>query len=545
MKIPDISKMTLREKIGQMFIMRDDRLHNMVSDDKLCEYLTKNPIGGIWATGRLKNAAAYLNFEASSKAGNLDDLQKYINLLNSYSKIPLLVGGDSEKGGFMGSSEISGPDAVVAANDNNLTYKYAACMADELKCGGLNWRWSPISDLCHHDASISVNRVCSDDPEKVIEFSKAMIKGSQDSGVAATVKHFPGHDPSETRDPHFMTSVNNSSFEDWMKLQGRVYKEAIDSGVYSVMIGHHSFPAVDDSMVGAKHRPATFSKKIITDLLKNSWGFDGVVITDDIGMRAAFSIFGRNNMADMYIELINAGNDMLLGTPIGDNFEDYISYVEDAVKCGRVSEERINDACNRIFRMKQKLGLFETKRINRNLEEAKKETALTNMEIARKSLTLLSNASNLLPLDKNSVKKIAIISVTHTECFIDKLEALKTALERCGIVVELMPITKCNVRETAENNDAIIYANFVSAHQPMGRCTFFGEIAQQFFKILTFGSEKSIVVSFGSPFLRNEYYAETETYINAYWYNKEVMQALTEALFGDIIFSGKSPFEVE
>lgn len=544
MKLPDIKNMTLRERIGQMFIMRDDRLYNMVSDDKLCEYLNKNPIGGIWATGRLKKSAAYLNFEASSEAGSLEDLQKYVNLLNSHSKIPLLVGGDSEKGGFMGSSEISGPDAVVAAADNKLTYKYSACMASELKCGGLNWRWSPISDLCHHDASISVNRVCSDDPQKVIDFSKAMIKGSQDVGVAATVKHFPGHDPDETRDPHFMTSVNNSSFEDWMNVQGRVYKEAIDSGVYSVMIGHHSFPAVDDSRIGTKRRPATFSKKIITDLLKNEWGFDGVVITDDIGMRAAFSIFGRENMADMYIELINAGNDMLLGTPIGDNFEDYITFIEDAVSCGRVSEERINDACNRILNMKQKLGLFESNSQNNNLEAAKKETALTNMEIARRSLTLLSNSSGFLPLDKSKVKKIAIISVTHTECFITKLEVLKAVLQKRGITVELMPINKCNVKETAQNNDVIIYANFVSAHQPMGRCSFFGDVAQQFFKILTFGSEKSIVVSFGSPFLRKEYYEETDTYINAYWYNKEVMEALTEAIFGDIMFSGKSPFEV-
>lgn len=540
MNIPDISKMTLREKIGQMFIMRDDRLHNMVSDDKIGEYLKNNQIGGIWATGRLKKAAAYLNFEASSEAGTLEDLRKYVDLLNSNLKIPLLVGGDSEKGGFMGSAEISGPDAVAAADDDELAYEYGACVAGELREGGLNWRWSPIADLSHHDSSVSVNRICSDDPERIIRLAKAMIKGSQDMGVGATVKHFPGHDMNETRDPHFMPSVNNASYEDWCKTQGRVYKEAIESGAYSVMIGHHAFPSIDDSMIGTKRRTATFSKKIITDILKNEWGFDGVVITDDLGMRSALSIFGRENMSDMYVEIINAGNDMLLGTPIGENFEDYIGYIEKAVMDGRVSEERINDACTRILKMKQKLGLFEE---NRTLKEAP-ETHSVNRKIAEKSLTLISNKNGLLPLDLKNIKEVAIFPVTHTPKFNERLEVLNNELQNRGINAKILNVNSSNMREVAQNNDLIIYANFVSAHQPMGRCTFFGDVAQQFFKIMTFGSEKSVVVSFGSPFLRKEYYEEAETYINAYWYNSEVMQALVKALFGEISFEGNSPFDI-
>ena len=544
MKKPELKDLTLREKIGQMFIMRDDRLHDMISNDELEAYLKEHPLGGIWATGRLKSPAAYLNFDSSGGKGTLSDLKDYTELLNKYSKIPLLIGGDSEKGGFMGATDIAGPDAAVATNDDELFYLYGAAEADELKCGGLNWRWSPISDMCHHDASISVNRVCSDDPEKIIRYSKGVIKGSQDRGVAATVKHFPGHDINEIRDPHFMTSVNNMSFDDWMKVQGRIYKEVIECGAYSVMIGHHAFPAIDDSMIGTKRRPATFSKKIITDLLKNEWGFDGVVVTDDISMRAAFSVYGRQNMFDMYIELINAGNDMLLGTSIGVEHEEYIIAIEKAVKNGKISEDRINDACVRILNMKERLGLFED--VNKpclSIEEAAANTMEMNRRVAEKSLTLLSNKLNLLPC--KNIKKVSIIAVTHSEVFVEKLDALKKAFEGRGIEVILYNnVNECNLRLAAERDDIIIYANFVSAHNPMGHCTFFGDVAQQFFKIMTFGGEKSVVVSFGSPFIKYEYYEEADTYINAYWYNKETMEALVEGILGEIRFLGESPFEI-
>lgn len=546
--IPDISNMTLRQKIGQLFIVRDDVLYEMLSDSELKGYLEKNPIGGIWATSLLKRPAEFMNFDSAEQGGTLRDLKTYINLINSYLTIPVIVGGDSEKGGYMGSAEISGPDAVVAADEVSLAYRYGACVANELKCGGLNWRWSPISDLCHHDSAISVNRVCSDEPEKVIEFSKALIKGSQDSGVAATVKHFPGQDINEIRDSHFMSSINNASFEDWMATQGRVYKEAIDSGVYSVMIGHHAFPAIDDTKIGNKRRPATFSKKIITDLLKKEWGFDGVVVTDDIGMRSAFSMYGRENMGLMYTELIKAGNDMILGSPIGRNFEDYIGEVEKAVKNGELSEERVDDACRRVFELKKKVGLFdqiyETEFDEARLKKATEQTHIMNKEIAEKSLTLISNSNGLLPLNKSSVKKVAIVSITHFEPFVQKLEELKNAFADIGVDAEIIEIGKCNLKYTSENFDIILYANFVSAHKPFGHCSFFGTVAQQFFKVLSYGSEKSVVVSFGSPFLRREYYEEAETYINAYWYNREVMEALVKALFGDIPFVGKSPFDI-
>ncbi len=545
MNKPDISKMTLREKIGQMFIMRDDRLHDMISNDDIAEYLKNNPIGGIWATGRLKKPAAYLNFEASSEGGDLNDLKEYVDLLNSCLAIPLLVGGDSEKGGFMGSSEIAGPDSIVAASDEELAYRYGACMAKELATGGLNWRWSPICDLSHHQSSSAVNRVCSDDPEKVVKYANAMIKGTQDSGVAATVKHFPGSDLFDTKDPHFSPGINNSSLEDWMKLQGRVYKESIDSGVLSVMIGHAAFPAVDDSLINGKRRPSTFSKKVITDLLKGKFGFDGVVVTDDIGMRAAFSIFGKENMGDTYVELINAGNDMLLGTPIGENLEDYIGYIEKAVAEGRVSIERIEDACRRIFEMKEKLGLFGDERNVDCIETLTEETHKMNMDAARKSLTLLANKNNLLPIDANKLKHVSIISVTHSDFFPEKLKELKKAFEKRNIEVKIYEnVYHCNLLEASKDDSIIIYANFVSAHQPMGHCTFFGDVAQQFFRILAYGSDRSVVVSFGSPFIKEEYYEETETYINAYWYNKEVMEAVVESILGEIDFKGKSPFEI-
>lgn len=550
-----LQKLTLRQKIGQMFLLRDDTLYAMVSESELPEYLSRNPIGGIWATSKLKYQTNYVNFEAGQNGGSLSDLKSYIDYLNRHLPLPLLVGGDSEKGGFMGASEIAGPDAVAAANDDALTYQYAACMAKELSLGGINWRWSPITDLAHHNSSVCVNRVCSDNPDTVLRYAKAFIKGTQDNGIAATVKHFPGQDLNDTHDPHFSTSINHASFADWMQLQGRVYKEAIDSGVYSVMVGHNVFPALDDHLIGQKRCPASFSKKIITDLLKHEWGFEGVVITDDIGMRAALSIYGLENKKDAYIELINAGNDMLLGSPIGKDHEDFIGYIEEAVTDGRISMERIDDACQRILTMKEKLGLFvqrdslsgkaPSEAMLSTVNTLKKQTHEMNMAIARKSLTLLSNSCGLLPCDSTQLKHVSILPVTHSAEFTRHLEDLKQAFQRRNISATLYDnVEQCDLGKAAGKDCIIIYANFVSAHQPMGHCTFYGDVARQFFKILSLGSDRSVVISFGSPFIREEYYEEAETYINAYWYNKEVMEAVAEGILGEISFCGISPFKI-
>ena len=114
----------------------------------------------------------------------------------------------------------------------------------------------------------------------------AFIQGVQDAGVAACAKHFPGDDPYEYRDSHFCNSAYNQSFEYWEATQKREFQTCIDAGVASVMIGHKCFKAVDDTRVNGALLPSTLSYKVVTELLKDKMGFKGVVITDDISMKA-------------------------------------------------------------------------------------------------------------------------------------------------------------------------------------------------------------------------------------------------------------------
>ena len=131
----------------------------------------------------------------------------------------------------------------------------------------------------------------------------------QKNGVASAVKYFPGQDRFDYRDAHLSPKVISTELDEWEKEQGRVFYEAIDSGVSCVVVGHAAFPAVDDSVLKGKFRPASVSEKIVTDLLKNKMGFKGVVITDKLSVAGITSRY--DDYADMVIDFVNAGNDIL------------------------------------------------------------------------------------------------------------------------------------------------------------------------------------------------------------------------------------------
>jgi beta-N-acetylhexosaminidase len=160
-----------------------------------------------------------------------------------------------------------------------MAYDAGASRARQLKSTSSNWLWWPEVDLANRNSVINWGRLFSDDPKKVSKMAIAAVKGVQDQGVAATAKHFPGTDEIEYRDPHASASMLNITYEEWEKRQGKLFKELIDAGVYSVMIGHQSFPGYDNTKINGRYIPATVSYKIITELLKEKMGFSGVVVT--------------------------------------------------------------------------------------------------------------------------------------------------------------------------------------------------------------------------------------------------------------------------
>ncbi len=557
MKKPNLKDMTLREKIGQLLLPYqyhvyfedlDTYPNNMRSRQKVKKYIGKEQFGSYWmeqtAIHKLENPDL-----TETKENKLESApyREFLKRQSDYGKIPAFMALDAETEGighiFSDLSVVCRNPAVGAANSEELTYQLARCVAKELRCAGANWRWAPCVDIGGRYSSAIMRTPAPDDVDRMILHVNAQIRGTQEEGVVATAKHFPGGGSRACvyRDSHFSPTVNSLSFEEWEKEQGKIFQAVIDAGVYSIMISHSSFPAVDDSKLKGKYRPATVSKKIITNLLKEKMGFEGVVITDGIVMAALAGCY--DNYKEMIIDLVNAGNDVLLGTYPGAG-----DIIEQAVKDGVIEESRIDDACGRVLDLKEKIGLLKEKYWYPpyTVKEVVAETKKVNREIAKRAITKVCDRRDILPIDKNKVKHVTIICSTHEDYFFEELEMMKKSFEDRGMNVRLQRriSSDAEMNEIDETSDLIIYAVYVAPHQPKGFMTLYDKEAETYLYAFSKGQEKSIGVSFGYPHMHFELLGNADAFINAYGASPELMEAFVEAIFGEIPMVGESPVKL-
>ena len=556
MKKPLLSEMTLREKINQMIILAQWDLRKRFEngedykvdrpEEEQIEMLKNGQFGSLYAQyGTIVKGRStdLLDSEADVRCKSTE-FADMINWEASFLKIPPLVGGDSERSGagqmHYDLTSVVSPLAMGATDDENLVYEMGAAIARELRCTGVNWRWSPVVDITNRfSKGCGVLRVFTDiDVEKQSRLGIAMIKGMQSEGVAATAKHFPGGDPYEYRDSHFCPGSINISKEEWWEKQGKIFQNVIDAGVYSIMPSHKSFPAIDDSTINGKPRPTTVSKKILTDLLKNEMGFEGVIITDGLTMAGVSSVLPWD---EIIVESVKAGCDVLLCASPYD-----ADTIEKAVLDGRIEESRIDDACQRVLNMKEKLGMFEDGYVNvkYKAEDVRDKTEAISLEIARKAVTLLRDRNNILPLDKNKIKKVSIIASTHNEAFYTRdLQYLKKLFEDRGIEVYMKRRLEngLELKEISDNSDLIIYAAYVAGHMPKGTASLVEKECETYFHAFKYGAEKTIGISCGSPYLAYDIMEGADAFVNLYHTSPHLMQAFVEGIFGEIPFVGKSP----
>ncbi|MBQ3146718.1 MAG: hypothetical protein IJB91_03195 [Oscillospiraceae bacterium] len=533
---PEISQLSLREKIGQTAMLQSTVIMHL--DDPKA-YLQDNPIGGVWHTCNTSMTTTNL---MDSPIDNPMDSTFYRNWAKDFTsmlRIPpyLALDGPSDNYATDIIDNVSWP-AIGAANSNELAYDCGKYRALATRALGGNWIWSPNIDIASRFAAVSLMRTCSHDPEALSRLSGQIIKGMQDNGAAATIKHFPGKDQVEYRDPHFAPAYNHSSLDEWRALQGKVFKDLIDAGVYTVMVGHHGFPASDDRKIGNTYIPSTLSYNTITKLLKQELGFEGVVITDSIDMAALRVVYP--DPTEMYVALLNAGNDVLLNV---DKL-DYIDRVEQAVKDGRISEERIDDACRRILETKEKIGLFEEQEEIVMSSDLADKVRAVNRKVSEKAITLQCDVDSQLPLDPKTVKNVAIVLSTHTESIMNTLNAMKAAFEKRGMGVSMYRgLSSMEQMEKIDaENDLIIYASYLMPHAPMGGSSFFGEECATFFYAMTCGMEKSIGVSLGSSYVYYDFYENMKMFVHAYSPSPQSQEAFVDAIFGDIPFAGTFPY---
>ena len=552
MKKPLLSEMTLREKIGQTILPYQYDINRKTEVDasilrtkeEKAAFLQERQFGSLW----VQPGAGSRGFDISWAAEHQDESEEFRQWIleeDASLKIHALVATDAEGGIGWAIKDLSHtPNAIAigAANSPELTYQLGQAVGRELRCAGINWIWGPVVDIGGRFTSSIMRSYCQNNSDRTVRLANSYIRGLQSVGVAATVKHFPGGDRYEYRDSHFVNARIFSTQEEWWAEQGKIFQGVLDDGVYSVMISHQAFPAVDDTKLKGKYLPATLSYKIITELLKEKMGFKGVVITDSIAMAGLVSFYKEE---DLIVELIKAGNDVLLGV----RTIHAVDILEKAVLDGRIPESRIDDACQRVLDMKEKMGMFTEEYWfeGPKAEELVPQTREISKKISQKSITLVRDGNNLLPLNKDKIKKVTIICSSHKDSFFDNLQVAKKEFEARGAEVRLQRRLKNNeeLEVISKDSDLILYAVFIAGHQPKGWLTLFGDECQTYMHAFSSGAEKSIGVSMGYPYVHYNIMESADTFINAYNDSPEQMKSFVAALFGEIPLMGESPVDLD
>ena len=393
-----IQSMSIEEKIGQLFV-------NMGSE-RTEEYLTN-----ILDTYHI-GAVRY-------NPGKAEEVYDQNKILQEKSKIPMLIAANTEAGGngaCTDGTEVGLEVKIGATNDTKYAYEMGRVSGVEASAIGCNWSFAPIVDINYNWRNpIISSRSFGSDPDLVLEMSLAYMKGIQESGILPAAKHWPG-DGIDERDQHLSFSVNSLSTEEWDQTFGKVYKGLIDAGLPSIMAGHIHLPAYQRHFnPGVKDEellPATLSKEITTDLLRGKLGFNGVVVTDASHM---LGLTGAMKRSELLPTSIAAGCDLFLF--FNDPDEDFASMME-GYKNGIITEERLQEALERILGLKAKLGLHKKAKteILPPKEEALAKIGLPEnkalfKEVADHAITLVKDKQEIWPVTPEKYKRVLLVDV--------------------------------------------------------------------------------------------------------------------------------------
>ena len=406
-----ISRMTLPEKVGQLFVMRVYG-HSATAPDQAdidanlseigvrtaAELIAKYRVGGI-----IYFTWAHNTRDPHQIAGLSNGIQKAS--LGQPRGLPVLVATDQEHGIVcrIGAPATLFPGAMAIGAGGSLAdaRTLGRISGAELRAMGVNQDYSPDADVNVNPANPVIGvRSFGADPDAVAGLVAAEVKGYQSSQVAATAKHFPGHGDTAV-DSHFGFPVITHSREVWEALDAVPFRAAVKAGIDSIMTAHIMVPALDDS-----GDPATLSHPIVTGILRGELGYDGVVITDALGMEGVRQKYGDDRVP---VLALKAGVDQLLNPP---SLDIAWNAVLKAVRDGELTEARLDESILRVLRLKARLGLFEDAYVSRagvDRTVGTRAHLAAADRIAERTTTLLVNSAGLLPLSRRTHGKVLVV----------------------------------------------------------------------------------------------------------------------------------------
>jgi beta-N-acetylhexosaminidase len=466
------------------------------------------------------------------------------NKMQALTEIPLLIASDFERGlGMRLKDGIEFPYAMAlaATGDLTLAYKLGKAIAEESRAIGVHQNYSPIADINNNPENPIINiRAFSEDKNIAAVFCSAFIKGTASARVLATAKHFPGHGNTHI-DSHLEMPLINGSKKYLLENELVPFVASIKAGVHSVMVGHLGVPEVENN----RKITATLSKKVITGLLKEEMKFDGLVVTDAMNMD---SVAKKFSAAEATVLAFNAGNDLILFPP---DEEIAIDSLRSAVKHGEFSEERIEYSLRKLLSAKRWLKIVENRFSDLNnipkVVGSQKHFILAET-IAEKSITLVKNEKQIVPIDKSKHKTIFCITITEglgneseeifqsliQEKFPDSMRALVHEQTNDGYYEKIL--------QSAKKADLIILPSFIKVKAYQGTVSL-SEKHEEFIQKLIGMKVPIVLISFGNPYLLS-LFPKVNAYLCAYGDTQVSQKATLKALLGEIDIHGKLPISI-
>ena len=534
-----LNELTLREKAGQLimpWVLGDFAPEGSASHDRIAQYVEEQGVGGvIMSVGTPTDVAAKLN-----------DLQRH-------ARTPLLVAADLETGaGFRmrgavhlpgridlgGATDFPPLMAVGATGDTSLAYEMGRITAIEARAIGVHVPFAPVLDVNNNPDNPIINvRSFGADPQEVSRMGIAFMQGIQDHGAIATGKHFPGHGDTDT-DSHQALPVIRHDRIRMDSVELHPFQEAVDAGIGGIMTAHISVSSLNGGLL----EPSTLSSAVLTGLLREDMGFDGLIFTDAMDMSAIARTYRAGEAA---VRAIEAGADVILMPP---SVEQAIDGIVEAVNSERLSEARIDESVMRILEAKQNLKL-DTDRFVAidNLGSLVGIPAHTSVAdiIAERSITLLKNDRDLLPL--LGTRSASVMSVTfRRESDLLAGRYFNTALRQTYPRLSTVTLNAdsddseyASVLRRASRQALVVVGTYSSYAGVVNGQDDVSEFINQLSRL----GVPHIVVSFGNPYLISGF-PDTQAYMLAWSGSEASQRAAARALFGGFAIAGEAPTSI-
>lgn len=383
-----ISKMSLKEKIGQLFIHTVAPLNTEPNKKNIYNAVKEYKVGGLLFSG-----------------GQLSNQVLLTNYAQDLAEVPLFITFDGEWGLAMrlkGTPRFPRNRVLGCIQDNELLYEYGKEVARQCKEIGVQINFAPVADVDINPRNPVINtRSFGGDPRNVARKVVAYSRGLEDGGVLSVSKHFPGHGDTEV-DSHKALPVLNFNRARLDSIELYPFKQAVNAGLGGMMVGHLEVPELGK-------RPASISSHIINDLLCQEMGFQGLVFTDALEMKG----ISQNQDGTICAQALIAGNDLLLAPR---NLKRELEGVLAAVKTGKLSEELITKKCRKVLTYKYALGLKNRSRIQLSgLEKRlnRPETRDLILRLQKAAITIPTNIKGVLPLD-SKLKGTLVLNIGKT-----------------------------------------------------------------------------------------------------------------------------------